>query len=182
MLQDIARAWRDTLQPTHWRLAFSVVSGCTGTSIVEHRLMSGRAQPGADPAWCGGWEYGFLVFRHNLSADKKGTAFITEVAAFASLHCIGRWLARNVDSSESALLRDLTTLALSSTAPGCDTLHVPTPFGAWGGKLTPVTTPDTGRRYLARAARTFIAADMANDRLVELGSRAGANVTREAIR
>jgi hypothetical protein len=157
MLVDLQRQWRDTL-PTRFRLSFVVERHGTCCTITEHRLVSGTLQPVHDPAWSG-WETGLMVLRHSLYADKRGTKFSNEIVAFISLHAIARWLARSRDNTEPPLLRDLTTLALSPDIPG-DMLNVPTPHGAWVGRIVSSSDPETGRNIVVRAARSFIDADM----------------------
>ncbi len=128
------------------------------TSIIEYRLTSGMSRPTNNPDWRD-WEDGFFVLRLALHADKRCTSFDSAIAAFISLRAAARWLARNLNS-EAALLRDLALLATTEIALSAS-LRVPTLHGAWVGRMIKVTDT-SGQLQIVRAARTYIADDMAD--------------------
>jgi len=151
MLIGLVHDWRTAPELQRFRVAFSQ----TKDEVFEDQLIGARMRPAANAAW-NGWEPRLLVERLSLRTGKKSTWMDQQITASISLHAIARWLSRNRDNSEAALLRDLALLSANQEI--ATPFAVTTPHGRWVGEL--IAVRDDTQTSPIYSARTFLAADM----------------------
>jgi hypothetical protein len=151
--KHLERAWRLTI-PKTGRLAYAVERGKESLTIDDTRICSSTFHKGVWKNEIGEDSLSLIVYSGRFTS---GHIDIESVPVSAvSLHALARRFQRSFDSSDQAVLRDLSLIGLNAkslfnTSP----FHQPAGDGAWHGEVVTVRTNDS-RAQTILATRTFI--------------------------
>jgi hypothetical protein len=158
LLQAAKQQWRQ--MPTIGLLDSQIQLLRRTLHIREVRIGAGTS---CDPQNKGDPEPVIVILLVDLHVAPGRCQLMIETAALVSLHALGRWYQRSIDSSEVALNSDLIRLTEACgqilddhAATGDPNFRCRTAYGQWAGLITRRLSEVTDRQERVLNVRTFL--------------------------
>jgi hypothetical protein len=160
LLQGAARHWRQQM-PADGFLDSNIQLSRRELHIREVRLGGGTS---CQPAWNEGvTEPVIAIMLIDLHVAPEICRLMTDPAALVCQHALGRWYQRALNTSDAALVSDLSRLAASYDqilttyqTTGDPRFLCPANDGQWAGSVTKRLSAATGRHETILNVRTFL--------------------------
>ena len=151
--KHLERAWRLTI-PDMGRLAYATERGKDSLTIADARICSSTFHKAAWKNDFGEHSLALIIYSGRFTSGHIDIESMPVSAV--SLHALARRFQRSFDSSDQAVLRDLSQITLNANALlNKSSFRQPAGDGAWHGETVTVATCEKPAQRIL-ATRTFI--------------------------